>query len=201
MSLIIHSGVFLTLPVFLSKNINLKEEKKQNIIEIISQKSKSLSKSTIKNYKKKIDLHAKKVPPYLDSALKEALFSKNIPSEKLKIDDNAIRDALLSQLPKEKELTKNPAYMDYYQLIRQKIKDNAYRYYESESNGEIFLTFIIFNSGKLHSLYLNENSQDNQELIQTALKSIKHATPFPPFPQDLEYKKLQFNISIYFKNN
>jgi len=201
-SLIIHAGFLVALPVFLSKNFNLaKIDDNKNTIEIIPQENKSQRRSSIRSYEKNIDMQAKKVPPYLDGALKEALFSKDVPFEKVKINDNEMRDALLSELPQEKELTKNPAYMDYYQLIRKKIRDNAYRYYESRDGGEVFLTFIIFDSGKLHSVHLNNDSGGSSELIQTALKSIKRATPFPPFPKELDYKKLQFNISIYFKNN
>ena len=91
--------------------------------------------------------------------------------------------------------------MDYYHLIREKIKTNAYTLYESKRVGEVFLTFIILNNGELDSIFLNENSNREQELVGIALKSIEYAAPFPPFPNELNYQKLQFNISIYFKNN
>jgi len=184
----------------LKETFNIKNTKPKDI-EIITAPLKEIP------YKKEITrnkpLNTIKPPPYIKNLAKKITIEnkKSIAMEKPKILDNTLKSIVLAGLPKEKELKKNPAYMDYYHLIREKIRANAYRYYNSRSQGQVFLTFIVSNTGNLQEVYLNSASSENEELTEIALKSIKEAAPFPPFPPELNYPRLQFNVSIYFKNN
>lgn len=200
LSVAIHTAVFLGVPAIMYKNAPFSKKKQVKEIEIIPQELENFPEEPLKEKPRTLE---KEPPPYLNNLTKKVLLDENkkIALDKIKTLDENVRKAIFSKLPAEKELKKNPAYMDYYHLIREKIKTNAYTLYESKRAGEVFLTFIILKSGELDSIFLNENSNREQELVGIALKSIEYAAPFPPFPNELDYQKLQFNISIYFKNN
>ena len=201
-SLLLHITALVVIPkVALKKTLTTKNIKQKDI-EIITTSLKEIphKKETAHNNK---PLNTIKPPPYIKNlANKINIGNKNhVTMKKPKILDNSLKSIILAGLPREKELKKNPAYMDYYHLIREKIRVNAYRYYNSSSQGQVFLTFIVSNGGNLEEIYLNATSSENKELTEIALKSIKEAAPFPPFPPELNYPRLQFNVSIYFKNN
>ena len=102
----------------------------------------------------------------------------------------------------DKVLKKNPAYMSYYRLIRERIRNSAYHNYKSQKKGEVLLSFLIDKDGSLKGIDLAPQSVKNRSLRKIALKSIRESAPFPEFPEGLrQYTRLQFNISIYFKNN
>ncbi len=201
-SLMFHVAIFVTLPKIISKENILDNKNKIREIEIVTKSFEKIPSDRIK--KKPPKLFSKNIPSpphYLKNLIKKFTIDKKVINiDKPKFLDDSFKNVILSELPKEKDLKKNPAYMDYYQLIREKIRSNAYRYYNSNNQGQVFLTFIISCEGKLERIYLNSKSSNN-ELIEIALKSIKEAAPFPPFPPELNYPRLQFNISIYFKTN
>jgi len=203
LSVIIHTFIFTATPKIIFNKLMLDTDKDIKEIEIVMTKITSKEAPTNKNLNDTL-LKYHTPPPYLDDLFikKEFIDKKNdLALDKPVILDNNLKNIIFSKLPEEKELKKNPAYMDYYHLIREKIRANAYRNYNLDETGEVFLTFIILKNGQLLSLYLNEYSIDNKELIAISLKSIKDAAPFPPFPKTLNYPKLQFNVSIHFKNN
>ena len=92
--------------------------------------------------------------------------------------------------------------MNYYRLIREKIRSNAYRYYRSADTGKVLLSFVILHDGGLGKFSLEEDQETSSILRQIAIDSVKSAAPFPPFPAELQsYTRLSFRIPIYFKNN
>ena len=94
----------------------------------------------------------------------------------------------------------NPSYVSYYQLVREKIRRAAYQNYTHTETGEIYLTFLISNTGILKDVRLiEEKSAPNFYLRDIALRSIKDAAPFPPFPKELDYPQLSFNVIISFQ--
>jgi len=94
----------------------------------------------------------------------------------------------------------NPSYISYYQIVREKIKRAAYQNYTRTEIGEVYLSFLISNDGKLEGMRLiEEKSTFSPYLRDIASKSIKDASPFPAFPKDLEYLKLSFNVAISFE--
>ena len=93
-----------------------------------------------------------------------------------------------------------PAYITYYQLLRAKIKRYV-EYPNSSINGQIYLDFTLGSNGKLKMIKINEEMSSSNVILRTAaLESIKKATPFPPFPDELNQDEATFKIIISFQN-
>jgi outer membrane biosynthesis protein TonB len=95
---------------------------------------------------------------------------------------------------------KNPSYISYYQIVREKIRRSAYQNYMHNETGEVYVTFIISNLGYIKDVRLiEEKTTADDYLKDIALRSIKDASPFPDFPKELDYPQLSFNIIISFE--
>lgn len=144
------------------------------------------------------------VLPYIDdlTALpKPQIIDRSIKETVMPFSDKSM-DVLMQDLSLSKELQENPAYMVYYQTVREKVRDSVYQCYNSNTKGDVFLSFIVLSDGKLKDVHLRRESGISNDLINNALKSVKDASPFPKFPKELkDYPYLQFNLAIYFKNN
>lgn len=94
----------------------------------------------------------------------------------------------------------NPSYANYYQIVREKIRRAAYQNYTQAETGKVYLSFLISNTGILKKVQLvDEGSVPSRYLRETALASIQDASPFPPFPKELDYPQLSFNVIISFQ--
>ena len=94
----------------------------------------------------------------------------------------------------------SPSYINYYQVVREKIRRSAYQNYSSSEVGEVYISFIITNAGELKDTRLvKEKSFSSDYLRKIALASISDASPFPNFPEDLDYPQLTFNVVISFE--
>ncbi|MEW6170299.1 MAG: TonB family protein [Candidatus Omnitrophota bacterium] len=95
---------------------------------------------------------------------------------------------------------KNPAYVSYYQVVRDKIKSVAFLNSTIPSGGEVFLSFVLDADGQLLAIQIiDDRSIDNPQLRNLAYNFIKQAAPFPQFPRELKHPKLSFNVIIEFK--
>jgi hypothetical protein len=102
--------------------------------------------------------------------------------------------------PLNSEKINNPIYLNYYQIVRNRIKERAYENYSQYEAGEVYLTFVLLSDGSLKELKLiEEKTSANQYLRDVGVKSIQDASPFPPFPRDLRYPELSFNVVISFE--
>ncbi|VAX37149.1 hypothetical protein MNBD_UNCLBAC01-761 [hydrothermal vent metagenome] len=104
-------------------------------------------------------------------------------------------------LLKSEKIT-NPRYLSYNQSIRARIRQRAYTYVNHVNfvAGNVYLTFILASDGLLKNLQIiEEKTSANNYLRQTGLRSIQESSPFPPFPQDLKYPELTFNVVISFE--
>lgn len=94
----------------------------------------------------------------------------------------------------------NPSYISYYQIVREKIKRAAYQNYTRAEIGYVLISFLISADGSLKAEKLvEEKSSPSPYLKETALRSIKEASPFPGFPKELDYPQLSFNVLISFE--
>jgi len=96
----------------------------------------------------------------------------------------------------------NPRYLNYHELIRNKIKNRAYFYVDDPDfeTGEVYLTFILSSQGELQRVKVIENeTKANDFLRAVGIRSIKESGPFPSFPKELEYPELTFNVVISFE--
>ncbi|MCX5713606.1 MAG: energy transducer TonB [Candidatus Omnitrophica bacterium] len=94
----------------------------------------------------------------------------------------------------------NPSYVSYYQIVREKIRRTAYQNYTRTEQGEVFLSFVISSDGYIKEIRVVEDkSSSNPYLLETSVKSIKGAAPFPNFPKELDYQQLSFNVVISYE--
>lgn len=105
------------------------------------------------------------------------------------------------KIPPEVPREKKDVYLNYYQCIRQKIKkfimDN---YPDYVACGEISLYFVLLSNGDLKELeVLQAKSSHNHALKEVARKSIQQASPFLPFPEQLNQPQLSFNVVVSFE--
>ncbi|MCF7869839.1 MAG: hypothetical protein K9L69_03470 [Candidatus Omnitrophica bacterium] len=200
LSILIHLLFFSAL-IFYPFSAKTKEDEKEiKKIEIIPEE---LPKKEIE-IPKQSKLIDKEPLPYKENMINKLLdVGKPRPSlDKIKQTQNQSSSILLSNLIKTEKLQKSSAYMNYYRIIREKIRKKAYQGYNGQGRGKVYLNFNITSNGLLKAIRVGEQSVNNSSLKKTALLSIKESAPFPSFPEGLEeYSQLQFNISIYFKNN
>ncbi len=207
--------------VVLFQNLNLsilpKVKKEQKIeISYIKEPSKTEKdvclrraiprKESFLKISAKITPEFKVPPPFTD---KENIFKKTIPAVSqdsifikpvfIKPDIIAIKKKI-SLPPIDLEKINNPAYISYYQIVREKIKRAAYQNYNRNETGSAYISFVISNIGELKNIQLiEEKSSSNQYLKDVALKSISDAAAFPSFPEELDYAQLSFNVIISFE--
>jgi len=93
------------------------------------------------------------------------------------------------------------AYVGYYDLIRQKIKYNLFKMYRPRNRqGEVYVEFILDSDGKLKDArVLNEKSTQSKHLQEVTIKALRRSSPFPPFPEELNDPKINFNVVISFR--
>ncbi|MBU1113134.1 MAG: hypothetical protein KKH93_04605 [Candidatus Omnitrophica bacterium] len=200
-SLLFHGAFFLKLPAFSNffarKKTVLKKTAEKEIVMIAEE-----IKAEIENKSGPISLI--KPFPYTENIINTLIKNPGSgPIDKPKVFERNVSEIILSEIPPhDKELNKNPAYMNYYRLIREKIRSNTYRYYRAPDTGKILLSFIVLSSGGLGGLSFEEESENSNVLRQIAIDSLEAAAPFPPFPVELQsYTRLSFRIPIYFRNN
>ena len=92
------------------------------------------------------------------------------------------------------------AFENYYLEVREKIKSalekNGKRF---DREGEVYLKFTIKRGGELRDLALYKNSTGNIPLLEKiAIKSVKEASPFPPFDEEITKAELPFKLPIRF---
>ena len=100
------------------------------------------------------------------------------------------------------EKISNPNYLNYHDRVRSRIRDRAYFFVDHPDfrAGKVYLTFVLKSDGSLKAVQIiKEKTQANDFLCSIGLRSIKESAPFPPFPPDLSYPELSFNIVISFE--
>jgi len=86
------------------------------------------------------------------------------------------------------------------QIVREKIKRALYHSYSGTDTGEVNVVFVVFNDGRLkEARVVEEKSSSNAYLKEISLRSLREASPFPPFPKQLDYPQLSFNVVISFE--
>lgn len=193
--IIILGGVPINLPIF--RNQSLPQPK----TEFIPVK-KELPKRNLQIVK---ESSLKEPPPYLDLQ-KQLLNLKKARKTALKkpsINNTILNTKEVVFIKSREELDAYPAYVNYYERIRERIRKEAYRNFKFNVSGRIVLTFTVNNRGQLIIMNLDDkNSSHSSILRKIAQWSIKNSSPFPKFPNELKkFKTLTFNLSIHFKSN
>ncbi len=124
------------------------------------------------------------------------------PTEKIKFSKAVIEQDKMLISYDSKDLSGNPSYLKYHNIVRSKIEQAA------NSNkpyifriGEVNLIFTILNSGDLKNVNLvNKASVIDPVLRQCALDSVYAASPFPPFTGAMKEDQLTLQVTISFVN-
>jgi len=166
------------------------DEQKNDIIEVTYILPEEVKEEVLKTLPKEYDLEKKR----------RAFSSKKIiPSENANVSKNT--PAIVEQYLEEKSMEELDEYIEYYELIREKIKKYvAKNYTRPTKEGRVDVTFTLSRNGILEDILIDVNrSANNIFLRNAALRSVKQASPFPPFPNSLEGESLAFSIAIIFK--
>lgn len=201
-SFLMHSAVFAAgLFPALRQNTLLNEKKEIKEIKITVQEiqKKEISRSIAE--KLKFD-ESKSItpPPYVKNIMRKLMGDdKERPSlNKPRIMEKNNNEIVISNKLENARLKQNPSYMSYYNGLRSRLEVICRKNYTGKSRGEVSLNFVLSRDGKLESVQADGN---NQELIDTAVRSVKEAVPFSSFPSELKNQTAQFDVSITFKNN
>lgn len=106
--------------------------------------------------------------------------------------------------PKEATIsldTKDTAYVPYTTVIKEKIRSHwDYPLYAQENliQGTLLILFRLDSKGNLVDLRLVRSSEF-EILDKYALKAIRSANPFPPFPESVEVDFLNINASFSYQ--
>lgn len=127
---------------------------------------------------------------------RETIFTKPVA---MKPDVIAIKKKITLP-PVNLDKINNPSYISYYQIVREKIRRAAYQNYSRIDTGEVYLTFVVAGDGSLQQVrVVDERSSAKPYLKDIARKSLQEASPFPRFPEALNYPELSFNVIISFE--
>ena len=217
-SIILHSVLIINLPFFLPRLI----PENSHIIEVNYYKQEE---GALPNYEKT------KEGAGQNAALDQNIVLKNImklPQPFVMTKDTSqpdfIREDFFAKkkleqkkliLPKQDLMKKrvtlplmessgirNPVYLSYFNSLRVKIRRFAYKNYDRFEEGAVYLTFVINSDGKLQEARVVAGKSTGSSLLkEIALNSIKEASPYPPFPKNLDYPQLTFNVIISFELN
>jgi TonB family protein len=104
------------------------------------------------------------------------------------------------------ETSKDPAYLNYRQIIRNKIQDKVYYYSEQyfyfdyPRQGKIFVSFTLNPEGELINLSIIEDKSTPDNILKKIVAtSIEKASPFQKIPKDLKYGNHSFNLEVSFE--
>ncbi len=115
-------------------------------------------------------------------------------------EDMLFKKVIVAQaIPKSPQVRQK--YIDYYEKIREKIRNSAYKLFRSGvGSGDVYISFELDNKGNLLEAHIvKEKSSGGMFLYDIAIKSLKEAAPFGKFPPQLVHKKLRFNVIISFR--
>lgn len=196
-SILIHAVLLYQTPPF---QVEINKSLKQ--LEITYQQMKGLT-SEIKALEPQDKIQVvKSIPKDLPSFMKESFNVKNfkLVQDKPKVSKVSSQEKKKVTPKLDSKMDDNPLYKNYYEMIRDNIKKEAYRNYTKYEEGEVYLSFVISQEGELLDINLfKEKSKASEFLQNIALRSVKNAAPYPKFPAELNYPKLTFNVIISFE--
>ena len=210
-SAVIHAGVFAP---FYNQHLLRQELEKKNtvVVDYVILKEIATAIATNKEVVLKrpetpqIDIQKEVAVKPQPAAQVKADNRKSAKSSKLKDRTkshkrDAVKDSSKEAAKKKTQLKQSKDYVNYYQLIREKIrsrlKDN-YQYYNRE--GEVHLSFVLTQNGSLLSYAIDRSKSTQDEvLLHITATSLKAISPFPALPRSLLISKMSFNIVISFK--
>ncbi len=94
----------------------------------------------------------------------------------------------------------NPAYAKYNEMVRSRIEEKIYEYYDRSDIGRVYLTFVVGTDGTLQGAQiLQDKTNGSKKLQDISLSSLKAAAPFPDFIKGMSLEAYSFNIEIQYQ--
>lgn len=115
----------------------------------------------------------------------------SLSPEELKLSYEIRKTASQGQEEREK------AYLEYFNLIREKIRTRVYSAGCSSENGMVEVVFTLSGDGRL--IRVNKAiSNLSRDIKMSVIHAIRRAQPFPPFPKELGKTPIMFSLAIKF---
>jgi len=106
----------------------------------------------------------------------------------------------VSITPIKSEKINNPVYAAYNEMVRDRIKEKVYENYDRMERGSVYLTFLLDEHGVLKAAQIiQEKTNASAHLQEIAMKSLREASPFPPFLRGMNLTEYPFNIEIQYQ--
>ena len=106
----------------------------------------------------------------------------------------------VSITPIKSEKINNPVYAAYNEMVRDRIKEKVYDNYDRMERGSVYLTFLLDEHGVLKvARIIPEKTDASDHLQEIALRSLREASPFPPFLKGMNLTEYPFNIEIQYE--
>jgi protein TonB len=201
-SIIFHIFILLPWPGIIPFRESLKKKAKTEISPpIIYYKiSQKINRINSSSEAKKIKVKKQKLPN------KEKKYVKKDRKVLKKINKKVLPSYIeekkgIVSLSKDLEKEKIPkAILSYYRAVREEIKKSAIANKPfGGGRGEVTVIFEVLSDGSLSDINLDQSrSVSNRILKKAALRSIKLASPFPPFPKEIGTDNITFSITIEF---
>ena len=141
-----------------------------------------------------------KEPEEVDAAVATAKMAeppKAIETPKIDLSPRVEVKPAVSAVKSEAAIKSSEDYINYYQLIREKIRQALKRNYTNYyDEGDVAVTFVLNSDGSLASA---EASPAGTALTGIAQRSVREAAPFPAFPKALTSSKTPFDLVISFR--
>ena len=124
------------------------------------------------------------------------------PKDEAKKTETEADDAA-KQARKEAALKYSKDYINYYQLLRERVRRRLKANYRDRSReGDVELVFVLTSQGSLLDAGADDaRSSPDAYLRRIALASLKEAAPFPSFPEGLSVDRMSFTLTVSFKKS
>lgn len=195
-SAFIHSAVFLPFFAVAVPKQEVVVNKPIIVDYVKNEKPVEDKKETVKSRISPKQAETPKLELSKDVEMKE----KRSAAELLKNREDARRQ--VRELAKRQaDVRSTKDYINYYQLIREKIRGRLkghYRNYHTE--GDVVLIFMVNSAGSVEAVEVETAlSTRDPDLIRVAIASVRESSPFPPFPRELAYPQVAFDLTVSFK--
>lgn len=212
-SLFFHALVLLPIPKLKISQNNTEPYLKMRYLKIISTaKTKKIAVEAHKVSQKKSTLQANRRKNKVIRTARKKIRKKTYKKKPIKLKNAKISAEKINTIPKIEEkkvftkktpakekITKDKNYISYYKLINELLRQSVI-YPQNFSEGEVAVSFVLTSDGTLKSVkVLQDTSPYNVCLRETAVQIVKNASPFPPFPKELQQMQLTFSIVICFR--
>jgi outer membrane biosynthesis protein TonB len=146
-------------------------------------------------------------------AIEEEIYSSAKVDENMKDEEeDRISDTTVMDSPSQKEMylseeiretaqkvqeQREKAYLEYFNLIREKIRTRVYSSGSSSEDGIVEVVFTLSRDGCLARVN-KAFSNISRDVRMSVIRALRRAQPFPPFPVELGNAPITFSLTIRF---